>query len=448
MMDGRVKTLHPTIHGGILAVRKKREHMEELERHGIKAIDLVAVNLYPFEETVGRGAGLQEAVENIDIGGPAMIRSAAKNFTDVAVVVDPDDYKWVIEELERTGWLSEESRRRLAVKAFSHTARYDAVISNYLNRTFGAEEFPEILNLSYRRAGVLRYGENPHQRGVLYVDGTGRGIVGARCLQGKQLSFNNYLDLDAAWELLKEFDEPSAVVIKHGNPCGVASAENLLEAYRRAHACDPVSAYGGVVGLNGTVDGSTAAEVSSTFIEAVVARGYSRDALEVFAKKPNMRILEMAGEENELQYKQISGGMLVQEPDSVLVAEELKFVTSKRPSEAELSNLMFAWKVAKHVRSNAIVLVKDKQAVGIGAGQMSRVDSADIAIKKAGDRAGGGVMASDGFIPFTDTVERAASAGLTAIIQPGGSVRDSEVIQAAEKLGIAMVFTGTRHFRH
>jgi len=448
MMDGRVKTLHPVIHGGILALRQKREHMEELERHGIKTIDLVVVNLYPFEETVGRGAGLQEAVENIDIGGPAMIRSAAKNFTDVAVVVDPEDYRWVIEELERTGCLSEDSRRRLAVKAFSHTARYDAVISSYLNRTFGVEEFPEILNLSYRRAGVLRYGENPHQRGVLYVDGTGRGIAGARCLQGKQLSFNNYLDLDAAWELLGEFDEPTAAIMKHGNPCGVASAGDLAEAYGKAHACDPVSAYGGVVGLNREVDGETAERIASTFIEAVVAPGYSREALEALAKKQNMRVVEMRDGSDGLQYRQISGGVLVQDRDSVLLTGELRFVTSRRPSGAELADLLFAWKVAKHVRSNAIVLAREKQAVGIGAGQMSRVDSAEMAIKKAGGRAMGSVMASDGFIPFPDTVERAAAAGVASIIQPGGSIRDSEVIAAAERLGLSMVLTGTRHFRH
>jgi phosphoribosylaminoimidazolecarboxamide formyltransferase/IMP cyclohydrolase len=280
------------------------------------------------------------------------------------------------------------------------------------------------------------------------VDGTGRGIAGARCLQGKQLSFNNYLDLDAAWELLGEFDEPTAAIMKHGNPCGVASAGDLAEAYGKAHACDPVSAYGGVVGLNREVDGETAERIASTFIEAVVAPGYSREALEALAKKQNMRVVEMRDGSDGLQYRQISGGVLVQDRDSVLLTGELRFVTSRRPSGAELADLLFAWKVAKHVRSNAIVLAKEKQAVGIGAGQMSRVDSAEMAIKKAGGRAMGSVMASDGFIPFPDTVERAAAAGVASIIQPGGSIRDSEVIAAAERLGLSMVLTGTRHFRH
>ncbi|MEM2875228.1 MAG: bifunctional phosphoribosylaminoimidazolecarboxamide formyltransferase/IMP cyclohydrolase, partial [Candidatus Hadarchaeales archaeon] len=301
MMDGRVKTLHPRIHGGMLAVRKKADHVKAAQEHGIPLIDMVVVNLYPFEETVMRGAELEEAVENIDIGGPAMIRSAAKNFESVAVVVDPDDYGWVAEELKRTGNLSAESRRRLAIKAFSHTARYDALIAEYLNRALGGDEFPEVLNLSYLKKEVLRYGENPHQRGVLYADGTGAGIAGARCLQGKHLSFNNYLDLDAAWELVGEFDEPSAAIMKHGNPCGAASADSLAEAYRRAHACDPVSAYGGVVGLNRAVDRETAAEISSTFIEAVVAPEYSPEALEVLRKKPNMRVMEMVRASKGLQ---------------------------------------------------------------------------------------------------------------------------------------------------
>ncbi|MEM2878853.1 MAG: bifunctional phosphoribosylaminoimidazolecarboxamide formyltransferase/IMP cyclohydrolase [Candidatus Hadarchaeales archaeon] len=448
MMDGRVKTLHPRIHGGILAVRKKSEHIRAAREHGIPLIDMVVVNLYPFEETVKRGAGLEEAVENIDIGGPAMVRSAAKNFSDVAVVVDPDDYCWIIDELKKTGEISESSRRRLAVKAFSHTARYDTMISSHLNRAFGGDVFPEILNLSFKRADTLRYGENPHQRAVIYTDGTGTGIAGARCLQGKQLSFNNYLDLDAAWDLLREFEEPSAVIIKHGNPCGVASAENLLDAYRKAHACDPVSAYGGVVGVNRAVDDRTAAEISSTFIEAVVSPDYSSTALEVLSGKPNMRILKMIEGQEGIQYRQITGGMLAQDRDSIITAGEMKFVTKRKPSEAELSDLIFAWKVAKHVRSNAIVLAKDRQSVGIGAGQMSRVDSAEIAIKKAGDRAKGSVMASDGFIPFKDTVEKAAAAEVAAIIQPGGSIRDSEIVETAEKLGISMVLTGTRHFRH
>lgn len=448
MMDGRVKTLHPRIHGGILAIRGKEDHLRAARDHGIPLIDMVVVNLYPFEETVNRGADLDEAVENIDIGGPTMVRAAAKNFADVAVVVDPKDYRWVVEELKRTGEISGQSRRRLAVKAFSHTARYDTLISDYLNRAFGVEGFPEVLNLSYRRAEILRYGENPHQRAVLYVDGSGRGIAGARCLQGKQLSFNNLLDLDAAWGLVSEFEEPSGVVIKHGNPCGAASAENLLEAYKRAHGCDPLSAYGGIVGLNQVVDGETASQICSTFIEAVVAPGYTEEALKVFTKKPKMRVVEISGEADDFQYRQVSGGMLVQDRDRILFTQDLKFVTSKRPSDEELSDLLFGWKVVKHIRSNAIVLAKEKQAVGVGAGQMSRVDAAELAIKKAGERAKGSVMASDGFIPFPDAVEKAAAAGVRAIIQPGGSIRDSEVIQVVEKLGLPMVFTGTRHFRH
>lgn len=448
MMDGRVKTLHPRIHGGILAIRGKADHMSAAREHGIPLIDMVVVNLYPFEETVRKGGGLEEAVENIDIGGPAMVRSAAKNFENVAVIVDPADYGWVAEELRRTGEISDESRRRLAIKAFSHTARYDAVIADYLRGALGGEDFPEVINLSYVRREVLRYGENPHQRAVLYVDGGGGGIAGAKVLQGKQLSFNNYTDLDSAWELVLEFDEPSAAVIKHGNPCGVASAESPAEAYRRARDCDPVSAYGGVVGVNRVVDGSTASEIASTFIEAVVAPGYSGEALEVLGRKPNMRVLEAAGRPGGLQYRQVSGGMLVQDPDDRLFTGEMKVVTKRAPTDAELSDLIFAWKVAKHVRSNAIVIARGRQAVGIGAGQMSRVDSADIAIRKAGERSRNSVMASDGFIPFTDTVEMAAKAGVTAIIQPGGSVRDPEVIRAADEFGISMVFTGTRHFRH
>ncbi len=450
MLDGRVKTLHPKIHGGILAIRGNKKHVQELKEQGVQPIDLVVVNLYPFEETIKRTDEMEEIIENIDIGGPAMLRSAAKNYRDVAVIVDPSDYSWVMEELRKNDrTLSDRTREKLAAKAFAHTARYDAVISKYLGEKFGAGKFPETLTLTYRKVQELRYGENPHQKAALYA-GSGKGIVGGEQLQGKQLSFNNILDLNAALSIADEFEEPTAVVIKHGNPCGVATGSDLLEAYKRAHACDPVSAYGGIVAVNRRLDEATAKELTSTFIEALVAPEYDAGALNVLGRKKNLRVIKVSnGGENGLEVRPVSGGVLVQERDVLsLKPEEIKTVTRKKPSEKEMEDLFFAWKVVKHVKSNAIVVAKEKQAIGVGAGQTSRVDSAEIAIRKAGEESRGAVLASDGFIPFSDTIEKAAEAGITAIIQPGGSIHDAEVIESADKHSLAMVFTGIRHFKH
>ncbi len=458
ILEGRVKTLHPAIHGAILARRDKPSHMKTLAKRGIAPIDLVVVNLYPFTETVARtDVTLEEALENIDIGGPTLLRAAAKNYHAVGVVVDPKRYEEVLSELKRKGGLSEQTRRGLAVEAFAHTAAYDATIHSYLENTrrraAGGTSFPAVLQLTYQRAQAVRYGENPHQLAALYKEARARGIASAKQLQGKDISFNNLVDVDAAWSLVKEFEEPTAVITKHTNPCGVACGENLREAYERAHACDPTSAYGGIIALNRPLDDATAREITSTFIEAIIAPSYKANALKVLKKKKNLRALELpfAGEGvgGQLQFKQISGGILAQEEDALLLRPEgTKVVTRKKPSEGELEDLVFAWKVAKHVKSNAIVVARNKQAVGVGAGQMSRVDSVEIAIHKAGDRTRGAVLASDAFFPFADSIHKAADAGITAIIQPGGSVRDAEVIDAANKRGIAMVFTGIRHFKH
>lgn len=458
MLEGRVKTLHPLIHAAILARRDKPSHMKTLTKHGITPIDLVVVNLYPFAETVARAdVTLEEALENIDIGGPTLLRAAAKNYRAVGVVVNPERYGEVLSELKSTGTLSERTRRGLAIEAFAHTAAYEAAICSYLENTrrraAGETSFPAVLQLTYQRARKVRYGENPHQRAVLYREARARGIASAKQLQGKELSFNNLVDVDAGWSLSKEFKEPTAVIVKHTNPCGVACGENLREAYERAHACDPTSAYGGAIAVNRQLDGETTKKIISTFIEAVIAPSYKASALKALKKKKDLRVLELPlggeGVGGQLQFRQISGGMLAQEEDALLLRPEgMKVVTGKKPSEEALEDLVFAWKVVKHVKSNAIVIARDKQAVGIGAGQMSRVDSVEIAIRKAGDRARGAVLASDAFFPFADSIHKAADAGITAIIQPGGSIRDAEVINAANQRGIAMIFTEIRHFRH
>ena len=454
ILEGRVKTLHPAIHAAILARRDKPSHMRTLAELGIAPIDLLVVNLYPFKETVARAdATLEEALENIDIGGPTLLRAAAKNYSSVGVVVDPRRYGEVLSELRATGGLSDQMRSELAIEAFALTAAYDEAIYSYLERRDAGEIFPTSLRLTYQKVQGVRYGENPHQRAALYKEARAWGIASAKQLQGKELSYNNLVDLDAAWGLVKKFEEPTVVIVKHTNPCGVACADNLLEAYRRAHACDPVSAYGGIIAVNRPLDGATAGEITSTFIEAVIASSYEANALKVIKKKKDLRVLELPftgeGVEGQLQFKQISGGILAQEEDALLLRpEEMKVVTRREPSEKEMEELIFAWKVVKHVKSNAIVIAKDKQSVGIGAGQMSRVDSTEIAIKKAGNRAKGAVLASDAFFPFADSVLKAADAGITAIIQPGGSIRDAEVIDAANKRGIAMIFTGVRHFKH
>jgi len=451
MLDGRVKTLHPKVHGGILAVRSNKEHVRQIKEYEIEPIDLVVVNLYPFEETIRKSDRLEDAIENIDVGGPAMVRSAAKNYRDVAIVVDPKDYDAVLKELkENDKSLSEKTREKLAAKAFSHTARYDSIISGHLREKFGVREPPETLTVSYKKIQELRYGENPHQKAALYQGEKACGIAGAKQLHGKQLSFNNIVDLDAALGLVREFDEPTAVIVKHGNPCGVASDKNIVNAYKKAHACDPMSAYGGIIALNRRVDVATAKEITSTFIEALIAPGYDPEALEVLKLKKDLRAVELSGDSIDiLQLKQVSGGMLVQDNDALLLRpEEMKVVTKKKPTKEEMEDLLFAWKVVKHAKSNAIVVVKEKQAIGVGAGQMSRVDSVEIAVKKAGDKAKGAVLASDAFFPFSDGVKKAAEAGITAVIQPGGSIRDAEVIEAANQHDIAMVFTGVRHFKH
>ncbi len=452
MLDGRLKTIHPRVAGGVLAIRANPDHMRSLAEHDIPLIDLVAVNLYAFEKVAAKqGVPLSELIANIDIGGPTLIRAAAKNYQDVAVVVSPDDYPAILEELhERESGLSEPTLWRLAKKAFTLTAAYDRAISTRLARV-GAEDesgLPAFLDIRAPRALDLRYGENPHQKAALYSNRHG-GIAAAEQLQGKELSYNNLVDLDAAWQLIREFEDPASAVIKHTNPCGCAEAETLAESYRRAFEADPVSAYGGVLAFNRTVDRDTAAEIAKTFIEAIAAPGYDSAARELLASKKNLRLLAVARAPEEPVLKSISGGYLVQTPDSHrLERGECQVKTGRAPTEEEWRALEFAWKVCKHVKSNAIVYARDRQIVSVGAGQMSRVDSVKVGAMKALLPLQGTVLASDAFFPFPDGVEEAAKHGITAVIQPGGSVRDDDVIAAANKLGLAMVFTGVRHFRH
>ncbi|SMF93585.1 phosphoribosylaminoimidazolecarboxamide formyltransferase / IMP cyclohydrolase [Methylomagnum ishizawai] len=460
MMGGRIKTLHPKIHGGILGRRGVDEAV--MAEHGIGPIDLVVVNLYPFEATVAQpGCPLAEAIENIDIGGPAMIRGAAKNHEAVGVVVDPLDYPLVLGELKANGGaLSAATRFRLAIKSFRHTAAYDASISTYLGKIEGGEPFPDPLVTRFRHGQALRYGENPHQRAAFYVDpGAAPGTVAtARQIQGKELSYNNIADADAALECVKQFAEsPACVIVKHANPCGVAEGQSLLEAYDRAYATDPTSAFGGIIAFNRELDAATArAIVERQFVEVILAPSIDAAALPILAAKANVRVLETgawpAEPKPEWDYKRVAGGLLVQDKDWGRIDRAgLQVVTRRAPTEAEIGDLLFAWTVAKFVKSNAIVYAKDRQTVGVGAGQMSRVYSARIAAIKAQDvglRVAGSVVASDAFFPFRDGVDSAAEAGVTAVIQPGGSVRDAEVIAAADEHGLAMVFTGMRHFRH
>jgi phosphoribosylaminoimidazolecarboxamide formyltransferase/IMP cyclohydrolase len=461
MLDGRVKTLHPKVHGGILAIRSNPEHQKQVEEQGLAYIDLVAVNLYPFERTASKpGVELPELIENIDIGGPSMIRSAAKNFEDVAVIVEPADYSAVLDEARKNGGaLSRETRARLARKAFARTTAYDAAISMELQKRSG-DGMPDCLNLSFPKIADLRYGENPHQKSALYLDPAARGygLASARQLQGKELSFNNLVDLEAAWELAGEFPEPVTAIIKHTNPCGIAIGSSLAESYHRALAVDPVSAFGSVLAFNRQVDRETAEELAKLFVEAVAAPGYSEAALAALARKKSLRLMEVSGPPDSaipgigLQLKSISGGLLAQTPDAPSTrVDEWKCVTERRPREAEQEALVFAWRVVKHVKSNAIVYARDGAIVGVGAGQMSRVDSVRLGAIKARELnhdLEGTVLASDAFFPFPDGIEEAAKAGATAIVQPGGSIRDPEVISAANRLGLAMLFTGVRHFKH
>ncbi len=452
ILNGRIKTIHPTIHAGILAKRDVHAHMKTLEEKRIRPIDIVIVNLYPFVETVSReGVTVEEAVENIDIGGPTLIRAAAKNYKDVIVIVNPARYGEILKELGEKGDVSERTRLELAVEAFAYTAAYDSAIHTYFENIVGEGAPPKFFGLSYRKATDLRYGQNPHQRAALYVEPRAWGIASAKLYQGKEISFNNLLDLDAALDVLREFEETTAVVIKHTNPCGVACDPEIERAYVKARECDPISAFGGIVGLNRKVNEATAREIVSTFIEAVVAPAYDPGALEIMKQKKNMRVLELASlaKGPRFRFKHVTGGLLVEEDDSTLLPPEgVRVVTERKPTPQEMEELIFAWKVVKHVKSNAIVVAKNKQAVGVGAGQTSRIDSTEIAIKKAGSRARGAVLASDAFFPFPDSVKKAAEAGITAIIQPGGSIRDKESIEEANRTGIAMVLTGMRHFKH
>jgi len=460
MLDGRVKTLHPKVHGGILHMRAKPEHQAAVAEHGIAPIDMVVVNLYAFEKTAARpGVPFEELIENIDIGGPSMIRSAAKNFNDVAVVTSPSDYAAIAEEISRTGGeLSLETRWRLAQKAFATTAAYDSAIASTLERvslngrfSLNTEPsgFPQNLRLSFRKVMDLRYGENPHQQAAMYTDGSGTGVANGRQLQGKELSYNNIVDLQAAWELAQDFSETMCAIIKHTNPCGAATGQTLAEAYKRALEADPVSAFGGVIGVNRPVDAEVAAEMSKLFVEAIAAPSFEPAALEKFASKKNLRLVEVKHAPQKWVLKNVSGGILVQDNDiRPLTEADLKVVTTRQPTPEEKRALLFAWKICKHVKSNAILYARDGQTVGVGAGQMSRVDSCKIGAMKAVLPLKGTVAASDAFFPFPDGVEEIAKAGATAIIQPGGSVRDQEVIDAANRLGLAMIHTGVRHFRH
>ena len=461
MLDGRVKTLHPKIHGGILARRDVPAHVAAIKSAGIAPIDLVVVNLYPFSQTVARAqCTLAEAIENIDIGGPAMVRSAAKNYAHVAVVTDPADYAAILNEMRAAaGAVGATTRFKLAQKAFSHTAAYDGAISNYLTAvgTDGARgEFPRRLNMSFDLMQSLRYGENPHQNAAFYRDlePASGSLARYTQLQGKELSYNNIADADAAWECVKTFDEPACVIIKHANPCGVAVAGNTLDAYRRAFATDPTSAFGGIIAFNRELDAATATAVAAQFVEVLIAPVVSSGARAALAKKDNVRVLEvpLAAGANAYEMKRVGGGLLVQSPDRFSVsAADLKVVTSKRPTPQQQEDLLFAWRVAKFVKSNAIVFCGQGRTLGVGAGQMSRVDSARIAAIKATHAQlalAGSVVASDAFFPFRDGLDVVVDAGAIAVIQPGGSLRDEEVIAAADEHGIAMVFTGHRHFRH
>ncbi|MDH5639441.1 MAG: bifunctional phosphoribosylaminoimidazolecarboxamide formyltransferase/IMP cyclohydrolase, partial [Nitrospinota bacterium] len=455
IMDGRVKTLHPKVHGGLLGRRDIPAHMEQMKEHGIEPIGMVVVNLYPFEETVAKqGTSFDEAIENIDIGGPSMIRSAAKNHRDVAVVVDPEDYSAIIAELKESGrTLSDKTRLTLATKAFERTTWYDGVIADYLSSTSSHhEKFPKKLTIRLQKTQALRYGENPHQEAALYTPvGSRRHSAEIEQLHGKELSFNNIVDLNAAYELACEFADPAVAIIKHTNPCGVAINQSLVKAYQAALECDPVSAFGGVIAINRDLDEETAEEISKLFVEVVIAPAYSRSALEKLTSKKNVRLIRNTARkpDNALAFKLLSGAALVQDDDLKTLDETLlKVVSSRQPTQSEMDAMKFAWIVAKHVKSNAIVYADANSTIGIGAGQMSRVDSARIAREKARRPVEGAVMASDAFFPFRDGIDEAAQAKITAVIQPGGSVRDEEVIAAANEHGMAMVFTGLRHFRH
>jgi phosphoribosylaminoimidazolecarboxamide formyltransferase/IMP cyclohydrolase len=457
MLDGRVKTLHPKVHGGILHRRADAGHRKAVAEHGIQPIDMVVVNLYAFEKTAAKhGVHFEELIENIDIGGPSMIRSAAKNFQDVAVLTSPADYNAIAEEMAKSGGeLSEASKWRLAQKAFATTAAYDSAIASTLEQTMPGSEvlavegFPPALRFSFSKIMNLRYGENPHQKAAMYTNGSGEGVANAHQIQGKELSYNNIVDLQAAWDLAQEFDETVCAIIKHTNPCGTATGKTLAEAYKKALECDPVSAFGGVIGVNRVIDAEAAEEIAKLFLEVIAAPGFDEAAKAKFAAKKNLRLVEIKSAPQKWVLKNVSGGVLLQDVDMRPLSDaDLKVVTKRQPTPEEKRALLFAWKVCKHVKSNAILYARDGQTVGVGAGQMSRVDAAKVGAMKAVLPLKGTVVASDAFFPFPDGVEEVARVGSTAVIQPGGSVRDPEVIEAADRLGLAMIFTGVRHFRH
>jgi phosphoribosylaminoimidazolecarboxamide formyltransferase/IMP cyclohydrolase len=462
ILDGRVKTINPRIAGGVLAIRGNAEHMSQVREHSIPLIDLVCVNLYPFVETTRKaGVTFEEVIENIDIGGPSLIRASAKNFQDVAVVTSPDQYGRVLEGLHKgNGTLDRETLFDLAREAFACTARYDGHIAQHLSQVGHNQAFfPAALFADFEKVTDLRYGENPHQRASFYRFGgtSAHGLAAAEQLQGKELSYNNLVDVEAAWNLIGEFEEPACCIIKHTNPCGTAVGTSLAEAYMKAHEADPVSAFGSIIALNRYVDGATAVELAKLFVEAIIAPGYERAALETLSAKKNLRLLALARDLSSsnapspmfrLELKRVAGGILLQDADDVLLGPESRVVTKRSPTDRENQDLHFAWRVAKHVKSNAIVLAEGGRTVGVGAGQMSRVDSVKLSIEKARPSAQGAALASDAFFPFRDGIDAAAKAGITAVIQPGGSVRDAEVIEAADEHGMAMIFTGIRHFKH
>jgi phosphoribosylaminoimidazolecarboxamide formyltransferase / IMP cyclohydrolase len=455
LLDGRVKTLHPRIHAGVLADRRKPEHLAQLAEHGIEPFDLVVVNLYPFRETVASGAGVDEVIEKIDIGGPAMVRAAAKNFESVGVVVDPSRYPEVLEEIGGRGGLSRGTRERLAAAAFAHTAAYDAAVASWFAERAATDGMPGFVGLALERVGDLRYGENPHQRGALYREASGLGVTneplgGARILQGKDMSFNNWLDAEAAYSLVAVLPPRACVIVKHNNPCGVAVAPQQVEAYRRAFECDTVSAFGGIVAFDAPCTGAAAEAMRDVFTEVVIAPRFEEDAMAAFGERPNLRVVEAPlPEPGGLDIRVMPGGALVQDRDVATERrEDFHVVSSRAPTDDEWGDLLLAWTIAWRVKSNTIVLVRDGATVGIGAGQMSRVDSSWIATRKAGDRAKGASVASDAFFPFPDALEVAADAGATAVIHPGGSKGDEAVLRAAEERGMAVVLTGRRHFRH
>jgi phosphoribosylaminoimidazolecarboxamide formyltransferase / IMP cyclohydrolase len=456
-LDGRVKTLHPNVHGGLLAIRDNAEHMKQIKELGIEPIDIVIINLYPFKQTILKGhVELEEAIENIDIGGPTMLRAAAKNYQDVVVIVDPSDYKTVLDELKSSNEISLKTKFKLAYKVFEHTSHYDTLIAKYLRDKLGEEFFPETLSLTFEKVQEMRYGENPHQKAVFYKEiGANVGcITAAKQLHGKELSYNNINDTNGALELLKEFDEPTVVAVKHANPCGVASAATIYEAYVKTYEADPVSIFGGVIAANREIDGKTAEEINKIFVEIVIAPSFSKEALDVLTQKKNIRLLQLDNISAKLpagtyDMKKVAGGLLVQDYNNELVnTEDIECVTDTKPSDEDMEDLIFAMKVVKHTKSNGIALAKSKQSLGVGPGQTNRIMAAKIAIEYGGDRTKGAVLASDAFFPFEDCVEAAAAAGIKAIIQPGGSMNDQKSIDACNKFGIAMVFTGMRHFKH